>query len=137
MNTNSSTSMWRVKPCSPALVLLVDSDEKSFWQSEFKDLVSDLRNRLPRVQISSAAANVPHGLQSALAAAAFRGASSAVVVRLWGLEHSSVGQTETVPNSLRLDVFPSESPPDVEAIAASYHAAWLAQAPMDGLLPCN
>ena len=137
MNPNSSISMWRVKPCSPALVLLVDSDEKSIWQSEVRNLVSDLRNRLPRVQISSVAADVPHGLQSALAAAAFRGASSAVVVKLWGLEHTSIGHTETVSTNLRLDVFPSESPPDVEAIAASYHAAWLAQAPMEGFLPCN
>lgn len=138
MKLNSPKSVWRVKSCPPALVLVVESDETSIWDREARELVRKLKHRLPKVHIASANNRTPQGLQSALTAAWFRGASSAIVVNLWGLDSNSGNQTIVDQNDLPLEVNSSESPPDVESIAASYHAAWLAQTPSESFfLPCN
>lgn len=135
MKSNESFSIWHRKTRLPALVLLVDSEENGLWFGAARELVAELRQRLPEVPISSATAAEPQDLQSALSAAAFLGAPSAIVVNLWGQDQESANDPQDELGDLLLHR--SESPPDVEAIVASYQSALLALAPTEMFLPCN
>ncbi len=137
MKSNETTMTWNDNARLPALVLLVDSEEHGLWFGASRDLVAELKQRMPGVAISSATTAVSRNLQNALNAAAFLGAPSAIVVSLFqGTPRTSI-QPETDFGEPRIEILRSESPPDVEAIIDSYNAALLALAPDERFLPCN
>lgn len=137
MKSNESHLLWNGKARPPALVLLTASEGDGLWLDAAKNLIAELRQRMPGVAVSSASTAGSRDLQSALDAVAFLGAPSAIVVRLFGQEPNLIVRAASDVNPPKFEMHRSEALPDIEAIVTSYKAALLAIAPDEDFLPCN
>jgi hypothetical protein len=119
-----------------SLVLLCRAAGTSLWTDPTNGLRKELEARLPGVHVLTAGTHDRRELESALAASAFLGASTAVVVSLWDRHGGDPAADDLGAAARWLDVTLCDAPPEADAIAAAYHSATLGLTGGRSLRPC-
>jgi hypothetical protein len=127
MNRKHAQTVWKTKERPADLVLVSDKPASNLWAEPTDGLVEKVKERLRGVRVTATTSAAPGGLQSVLGAAAFLGAQTIVVVRLWnGDNQGDFGlQKEMWKRGIRIIV--CEAPAEEEAISAAYHTATLTE----------